>query len=837
MAATPKHDALKSAAVGSDDDARAARMSLGIVAGGGSLPREAAEAVLKRGGNVHIAAVTDAADDDFSDLPHTSVYWSALGKTLSAFRDAGVENVLFLGRMFRPRLATARPDGTFLAALPEVVRLLRQGGDDALLRALIGIFEKRGFRVVGIRDCAPEVLVGEGALGQIAPDADHDADIALGMQVIATLGRFDIGQAVVCCGGQVMAIEGAEGTDRMLARVAKQFGEHGDARGAGVLIKRPKPGQDLRVDLPAIGPDTVAGAKAAGLAGIAVMADHVIVAGRVATQEAADRSGLFVAGINQHTFGVAPQRAAHDNDMRFDSVVNNAVAQPNKPSLDDARLGVAVMRAMQPFAQVSAVTVRRGRVIAVGVADGVKDVLSRTWPGRYGGALVLGDDVRETRDIAMAAKRSGLAVIAGSSIDLEAGSSVSPVPLLKVRMPDDARMSGGVEKNQSRSTSIFVVAGEHSGDALGARLIGALRTRLGNDVSFAGVGGDEMAAQGVPSLYPMSDVAVMGPAAILSALPLIYRRVHETVDAIVAANPDALVIIDSPEFTHPIAKRVRRRAPHIPIIDYVSPSVWAWRPGRAKRMRRYVDLVLGLLPFEPAAHRRLGGPACVYVGHPLSERIDEIRGADADGLRARLGLSADQPVLLVLPGSRRSEVTHLIDVFGETVADVARQMPNLAVVIPAVPHVRDMIAARTQSWSVKPHIIGASHEKFAAMKLARAALAASGTVTLELAIANTPTVVAYRVDRIMVPLRFLLKVESVVLTNLVLSKNVYPEFLQERCTAADMAPAVRALLEDTPARRAQCDALAETANRLAVDADSPSLAAADAVIGCLSRKD
>ena len=177
-----------------------------------------------------------------------------------------------------------------------------------------------------------------------------------------------------------------------------------------------------------------------------------------------------------------------------------------------------------------------------------------------------------------------------------------------------------------------------------------------------------MAHEGFVPLFPIEDVAVMGPMSILPRLPRIVRRVYQTVDAALAAAPDAVVIIDSPEFTHPIAKRIRKRAPHIPIIDYVSPSVWAWRPGRAKRMRRYVDHVLALLPFEPDAHARLGGPPCTYVGHPLIEKLDEIQNADAAALARRLGWRQRCPVVLVLPGSRTSEVERLIDVFGEAVA-------------------------------------------------------------------------------------------------------------------------------------------------------------------------
>ncbi|CEJ84645.1 Lipid-A-disaccharide synthase [Hyphomicrobium sp. GJ21] len=383
---------------------------------------------------------------------------------------------------------------------------------------------------------------------------------------------------------------------------------------------------------------------------------------------------------------------------------------------------------------------------------------------------------------------------------------------------------------------LFLVAGEHSGDALGGKLIAALKQRYDGALTLGGVGGEDMAHEGFASLFPIEDVAVMGPMSILPRLPRIMRRVYQTVDAALAFKPDAVVIIDSPEFTHPIAKRIRKRAPDIPIIDYVSPSVWAWRPGRAKRMRRYVDHVLALLPFEPDAHARLGGPACTYVGHPLIEKLDAIEGADGAALSRRLGLAPEKPVLLVLPGSRTSEVTRLVDVFGDAVARVSAKQP-IEVVIPAVRHVRDLIVAKTANWAVRPHIVdAASADKYAAMRLARAALAASGTVTLELALAQTPSVVAYRVDKLIANLRFLLKVPSVVLANLVLGKNVYPEYLQEACTAEALSAAILPLLGDTPERRAQLEVLAATPGKLRLASSSPSIAAADTVLAVVSAQ-
>ncbi len=220
------------------------------------------------------------------------------------------------------------------------------------------------------------------------------------------------------------------------------------------------------------------------------------------------------------------------------------------------------------------------------------------------------------------------------------------------RGSDEARAQPPQSRGRCRS---IIVAAEESGDALGAALAQALRGAQGGAVKLAGVGGRAMAAAGIASPFAIDELAIIGLTAIPRRLPTILRRIRETADAIVAARPDALVIIDSPDFTHRVARRVRRRAPSIPILDYVSPSVWAWRPGRARAMRAYVDQVLAILPFEPAVHARLGGPPCTYVGHPLIERIAELR-PNADEARRRL---ADPPLVLVLPGSRSNEIRRL----------------------------------------------------------------------------------------------------------------------------------------------------------------------------------
>ena len=239
---------------------------------------------------------------------------------------------------------------------------------------------------------------------------------------------------------------------------------------------------------------------------------------------------------------------------------------------------------------------------------------------------------------------------------------------------------------------IYIVIGEESGDQLGARAMKAIKTACGGNVRFAGLAGERMQAEGLCSLFPLSEIAVMGLINIIRQYPALYRRGMQVVEDVLEKDPDLLLIIDSPEFTHAVAKRVRKRRPDLPIIDYVSPSVWAWRPGRAKKMARYVDHVLALLPFEVDAHKRLQGPPCSYVGHPLIERLDVLR--PQVGERGSL----NEPVLLVLPGSRRSEVSRLMVEFGAVVKLVKKKHPNARIILPAVGHLRGLIDEGLKEW-------------------------------------------------------------------------------------------------------------------------------------------
>jgi len=315
-------------------------------------------------------------------------------------------------------------------------------------------------------------------------------------------------------------------------------------------------------------------------------------------------------------------------------------------------------------------------------------------------------------------------------------------------------------------------------------------------------------------------------------LPKILRLIRETATAVTEASPDILVIIDSPDFTHRVARRVRARDPSIPIIDYVSPSVWAWRPGRARAMRRYVDHVLGLLPFEPEAYRRLRGPPCSYVGHPLIEQIGQLRpGADEQMRREE-----QPPVLLVLPGSRSSEINHHMAVFGETLGLLHAQDVVFELILPTMPHLQEAVAQAVRSWPVQPRIVVREKEKRAAFRIAHAAFVKSGTATLELAIAGVPMVAAYKVGAVEAAImRRAIRTSSVILANLVIGENVVPEFIQEDCAPEKLLPALRDILTDSPLRQRQVAAFAKLDAIMSTGNQPPSVRAADIVLATLRK--
>jgi lipid-A-disaccharide synthase len=373
---------------------------------------------------------------------------------------------------------------------------------------------------------------------------------------------------------------------------------------------------------------------------------------------------------------------------------------------------------------------------------------------------------------------------------------------------------------------VFLVAVEESGDRLGAALMRSLR-ELSADVRFSGVGGAEMRAAGLDSLHPIDDFSIIGFMAIPARLPRILRHLSDTVSAVRADRPDVLVIIDSPGYTLWVARFVHFIDRAIPIVDYVSPSVWAWRPWRARSMRRYIDHVLALLPFEPDVHRRLKGPPCSYVGHPLIEEVASLRPDQAETQRR----SADPPVILALPGSRSGEIRRLAGIFGQAIGLLQQRAGPIELVLPTVSHRLEQVRKATEAWPVKPRIVVGHADKQAAMRVARAALAKSGTVTLELALAGVPMVAAYQVSALEAFVaRRLVKVPSYILANLVSGENVVPELVQEDCTPERLADALLPLVSETPERRRQIATFARLDAIMEIGARAPAARAAEIVV-------
>lgn len=374
----------------------------------------------------------------------------------------------------------------------------------------------------------------------------------------------------------------------------------------------------------------------------------------------------------------------------------------------------------------------------------------------------------------------------------------------------------------SRPLRIAIVAGEESGDLLGVDLVNALVEISGAPVSLVGVGGRHLQAAGLDPLFESSEIALMGVSAVLRDLPRLIRRIGQTARAIVDAKPDCLVTIDVPDFSLRVARKVRALDPSIPIVHYVCPSVWAWRPGRAPAMRPHVDRILCLLPFEPEALERLGGPAGTYVGHRLTTHTGIVAAAKTHASRA----PGDTKNLLVLPGSRRSEVRRLLGSFGETVTLLASRGHKFSVTIPTVPHVAQLVEEGTATWPIQPTIIGDEAGKWAAFGTADAALAASGTVSLELALSRVPLVSCYRADPLFGPvLMRMITSWTGSLPNLVADWPIVPEYYDAHIRPERLAREIERLWANTATRQAQLSGFETIAERMRTEFPSGKLAA------------
>ena len=383
---------------------------------------------------------------------------------------------------------------------------------------------------------------------------------------------------------------------------------------------------------------------------------------------------------------------------------------------------------------------------------------------------------------------------------------------------------------------LFLLAGEPSGDRLGAALMRGLKT-LNADVQFDGVGGPLMQAEGMQSLFPMDELSVMGIAEVLPKYPELRRRLKQTAEACLAAKPDALITIDSPDFSLRLARLVKEQS-EIKTIHYVAPSVWAWRPGRAEKMAQHIDHVLALLPFEPP-YMEAAGMTCDFVGHPVvaepvasDEEVHQFLQQEALG---------DAPLILVLPGSRRAEVGRLTPIFGEALRPVLSRIPDARVVVPAAGPVASAVLEATRNWPGAPVVIdprddpAAEARKRAAFRAADVALAASGTVSLELAANATPMVIAYDMNWLSWQIMSrMARIDTVTLVNLIVGAKPVPEFLGPACQPASISEAVIDLLTDAQAREAQIAAMEQTMEALGRGGEAPGLRAAKSVLNQIS---
>ncbi|MGE0252390.1 MAG: lipid-A-disaccharide synthase [Dongiaceae bacterium] len=378
--------------------------------------------------------------------------------------------------------------------------------------------------------------------------------------------------------------------------------------------------------------------------------------------------------------------------------------------------------------------------------------------------------------------------------------------------------------------TVALIAGEPSGDYLGARLMGALKAQHSN-INFIGIGGPLMQAQGLQSFFPYEELALMGLVEIIPHIRHLQKRIQRTADYLRQINPAALITIDSPGFNKRVVKKIGKG--RFPLIHYVAPSVWAWRPGRAKVMAKLYDAVLCLLPFEPPYFERAGMKA-YFIGHPIVESGAGI--GDAKRLRQKLNINPNAKVICLLPGSRKGEIARHMPLFRQTMARLQERYGQVVALLPTLPHLQELIAPHIKNFPTPLHILTAEQDKHDAFALSQIALAASGTVTLELALAGLPHVVVYRVNWLTALIaRQLVKTPWITLSNILLQKNTVPEYIQERATPHLVTEAIAELLDNPTKRMDQIASLEEASQKLKQTA-LPSEAAAKAVLSLMKQE-
>lgn len=379
---------------------------------------------------------------------------------------------------------------------------------------------------------------------------------------------------------------------------------------------------------------------------------------------------------------------------------------------------------------------------------------------------------------------------------------------------------------ENRPLKIAIVAGEESGDLLGADLIDALRAQTDRLVDLVGVGGEHLAQRGLKTFFDPHEIALMGLGAILKNLPGLVLRIRETARQIVTEKPDCVLLIDSPDFTHRVAKKIRAANSAIPIIKYIAPSVWAWRPQRARAMRASIDHVLTVLPFEVEVMQRLSGPPATYVGHRLTSHKPILCARAVQIALEPQRFENETRTLLLLPGSRRSEIQMLMEPFGKTIAELAERVEKLEVILPTLPRIETMVRDLSRDWPVKPLIVVGEEEKWKAFSRADAALAASGTVSLELALSRIPSVLSYKADwfakKFLMPR---ITIWSAALPNIIADEPVVPEYFNEFVRPGMLARSLERLMSPGSARQAQLEGFDVVVRTMATDQPSGEIGA------------
>ena len=381
---------------------------------------------------------------------------------------------------------------------------------------------------------------------------------------------------------------------------------------------------------------------------------------------------------------------------------------------------------------------------------------------------------------------------------------------------------------------IFIVAGEPSGDLLGSRLMVSIRQRYDRDVQFSGIGGTYMAAQGLESLFPLDELAVMGAIEVIPRLRRLLRCLDTLTSTIITVDPDAVITIDASGFNFRLAKRITTRRPvtqHYPLIHMVAPHFWAWRTNRTAKVAALYDHLLTLLPFEPPFFEK-AGLKTTFIGHPIIE--SDIKNGNNQRFRMTHGLALETRVISVLLGSRVQEIRRLGPIFGTVVTSLQHHYPELVVVVPTLPSMTKVVKQVVSSWSLVPIIVDTDTEKYDAFAASSAALACSGTIALELALAGVPAIIAYKLHLLTSILAyFLIKVTYANLVNIMVDRMVVPEFLQHRCVPSLLTQALITLLEDEQVRSAQRQVYAKVKTWLRHEDRVPSDLAAETIFSLI----